>query len=71
MRCVQLMALLLEENTLESLHTSVEHKQSNIVVSEAFVELAPVSFLDGLNCVCFTLQIFTREILVQTAEMSC
>ena len=50
---VQLMALLLEENTLESLHTSIEHKQSNIIISEAFVELSPMSILNGQNCVFF------------------
>jgi len=38
---------------MESLHTSVEHKQSNIVVSEAFVELAPLSILSGQYYVYF------------------
>jgi len=41
------MAILLEDNALDSLHKSVKQKQSNIVVSEAFIELAPVSVLDG------------------------
>jgi len=43
------MALLLEEKSLDSLHKSIEHKQSNIVISDAFVELAPVSILAGQN----------------------
>jgi len=49
------MAILLEENALESLHKSVKHKQSNIVISEAYVELAPLSILDGRNYIHFLL----------------
>ena len=41
------MAALLEENAMDYVHSSVGHKQSNIVVSEAFTELAPVSILKG------------------------
>ena len=41
------MAMLLEENALDSLRKSVVHKQSNIVISETFVGLAPVSVLEG------------------------
>jgi len=43
----QVMAIVLEENALDSVQKSVKHKQSNIVVSEAFVELAPLSILNG------------------------
>jgi len=39
--------MLLEENALDFVHKSVKHKQSEIVISEAFVELAPVSVLSG------------------------
>jgi len=66
------MAILLEENALESLHKSVKHKQSNIVISDAYVELAPLSILDGLNyCIHFACsyynlsQFFGSNILVQ------
>lgn len=38
---------LLEENNMEYMHKNVGHKQSNIVVSEAFVELASVPILKG------------------------
>lgn len=38
---------LLEENNMEYMHKNVGHKQSNILVSEAFVELATVSILTG------------------------
>ena len=66
---LQLMAILLEENALESLHKSLKHKQSNIVVSESYVELAPLTILDGQNCVHFVglhviCHFFSLEILV-------
>jgi len=47
------MAILLEENSLESLQNSIKHKQSNIIVSESYVELAPLPILDGQNCMHF------------------
>jgi len=67
---VQLMALLLEENTLESLHTSIEHKQSNIIISEAFVELSPMSILTGQNCVFFVVNFHSLQMIAELSEFS-
>jgi len=47
--CLKVMAILLEENAMDYVHNNVGHKQSNIVVSEAFTELGPISILKGIS----------------------